>query len=276
MSCLRELPIFVFAYTCHQNVISITNELERPTTGRALASVSAAVNMAVAAYLVLAFAGYLTYGDEVKSDVLENYPEQSLLVGIARLAVSLIVTLCYPLQAHPSRGCITSILLAARAKLRPATEEMHAQHVGMLNTAGGMAAANDSLLHESEGGVPPAAAPMGRPVTLASSSADVAGPSPSPADDHGGVQPTSDALHYGITACFVLGSVAIALAVDDLGLVLKVVGATGSTTVSYILPGATYVRVCPRHRRGIQWWGALGMLIAGCVIMPLSLTLDFT
>lgn len=40
VSCLRELPIFVFAYTCHQNIISITNELERPSTGRALAGMS--------------------------------------------------------------------------------------------------------------------------------------------------------------------------------------------------------------------------------------------
>jgi Transmembrane amino acid transporter protein len=39
---------------------------------------------------------------------------------------------------------------------------------------------------------------------------------------------------------FLVLSLAIALSVKDLGVVLAVVGATGSTVVSYILPGAFY------------------------------------
>ena len=250
MSCLRELPIFVFAFTCHQNIISATNELDRPTTGRVLTSISGAVGLAGTSYLILAYSGYFTYGDGVASDVLESYPAMSKIVGVARMAISLIVTLCYPLQAHPSRGCITSILLAACAKRStPAPPSaVPYQSFGMVNvTASGTARGAD------------AAVPIASP----------------PTDDHGGVQPTSNAMHNGITACFLAGTIAIALAVDDLGIVLKVVGATGSTTVSYILPGATYIRVCPRHLRGWQWWGALGMLLTGCAIMPISLTLDF-
>lgn len=250
MSCLRELPIFVFAFTCHQNIISATNELDRPTTGRVLTSISGAVGLAGTSYLILAYSGYFTYGDGVASDVLESYPAMSKIVGVARMAISLIVTLCYPLQAHPSRGCITSILLAACAKRStPAPPSaVPYQSFGMVNvTASGTARGAD------------AAVPIASP----------------PTDGHGGVQPTSNAMHYGITACFLAGTIAIALAIDDLGIVLKVVGATGSTTVSYILPGATYIRVCPRHLRGWQWWGALGMLLTGCAIMPISLTLDF-
>ena len=33
------------------------------------------------------------------------------------------------------------------------------------------------------------------------------------------------------------------MVVDNLGVILAVVGATGSTTISYILPGIFYVRV---------------------------------
>jgi len=251
MSCLRELPIFVFAYTCHQNIISATNELDRPTTGRVLSSISGAVGLAGTSYLILAYSGYFTYGDGVASDVLESYPATSKIVGVARMSISLIVTLCYPLQAHPSRGCITSILLAACAKRSIPEPPSSVPYQRMVNvTASG----------------------AGGGVGVADAAVPIASP---PTDDHGGVQPTSNAMHNGITACFLAGTIAIALAVDDLGIVLKVVGATGSTTVSYILPGATYIRVCPRHLRGWQWWGALGMLLTGCAIMPLSLTLDF-
>mmetsp|Transcript_39714 Transcript_39714/g.104885 ORF Transcript_39714/g.104885 Transcript_39714/m.104885 type:complete len:479 (-) Transcript_39714:273-1709(-) len=256
LSTLRELPIFVFAYTCHQNIISITNELERPSTGRALAGLSSAVSIAVCAYLVLAIAGYLTYGDAVASDVLESYPDDSLLVGVARIAISLIVTLCYPLQAHPSRGCITSIVIGLRAKFYPAPTTTYASF--QTNSAVRLnGAATDEEEHSILDAHHGAATP----------------------DDHGGVQPTSNAMHYGISLCFILASVAIALSVDDLGLVLKVVGATGSTTVSYILPGACYLAVGPRQRLSLcgrlTRYGAFGLLVAGLIIMPLSLTLDF-
>lgn len=33
---LRAVPVFVFAFTCHQNVLSITNELREPSRGRVL------------------------------------------------------------------------------------------------------------------------------------------------------------------------------------------------------------------------------------------------
>ena len=96
-------------------------------------------------------------------------------------------------------------------------------------------------------------------------------------DEHGHAVGADSALapHLIITTGFILAATAIALVVTDLGVVLEVVGATGSTTVSYILPGACYLIVSkkprgPWHRRRCL---ALTMLIAGLVIMPLSLTL---
>ena len=65
----------------------------------------------------------------------------------------------------------------------------------------------------------------------------------------------------------------VALIVDDLGVVLKVVGATGSTIVSYILPGSCYFLLY-REPHTLRW-AALALLVAGAVIMPLSLTLIF-
>merc|ERR1712086_288690 len=81
-----------------------------------------------------------------------------------------------------------------------------------------------------------------------------------------------DTAHYTITTVFVIITGAIACTVDDLGLVLSVVGATGSTIVSYILPGGCYFLLFPdRSSR------ALGAIILGmgCFIMPMSLYLIF-
>ena len=204
MATLRALPIFVFAYTCHQNVISTTNEMAQPTRGRIARMTTTAVGTALAVYIALACSGYATFGSKVASDILSSYPPASPLVGVARVMIALVVTCCYPLQAHPSRLSLGSIIKK------------------------------------------------------------VLGPARAPSDA---------ALHWGITAAFVGASTAIALVVDDLGVVLKVVGATGSTIVSYILPGSCYFLLY-REPHTLRW-AALALLVAGAVTMPLSLTLIF-
>ena len=61
----------------------------------------------------------------------------------------------------------------------------------------------------------------------------------------------------------------MALFLTDLGTVLAVVGATGSTIVSYILPGAIYWSIHPASSGKRMLAGAL--FGAGCVIMPVAL-----
>ena len=65
---------------------------------------------------------------------------------------------------------------------------------------------------------------------------------------------------------------AVALSVRSLGKVLSLVGATGSTTISYILPGGIYWRVGPP---GPKRYLAAGQFLLGCVIMPAALTFVF-
>ena len=65
---------------------------------------------------------------------------------------------------------------------------------------------------------------------------------------------------------------AIALVVDDLGTILSVVGATGSTAVSYILPGGIYYRLAPPSTKRTF---ALCHFLLGCCIVPVALVLIF-
>ncbi|CAN0455050.1 unnamed protein product, partial [Discosporangium mesarthrocarpum] len=53
--------------------------------------------IAVTVYLTLAWGAYLTFGTGIEGDLLENYPHSPLLT-IARVCISLLVILCYPLQ----------------------------------------------------------------------------------------------------------------------------------------------------------------------------------
>jgi amino acid permease len=76
---------------------------------------------------------------------------------------------------------------------------------------------------------------------------------------------------YLATAFFLGGTFAVAMTVSNLGTVLGLVGATGSTAVTYILPGAIYWRLHPwphmlRNIAAVQF-------ILGCCITPVALTL---
>ena len=221
LEILRAIPVFVFSYTCHQNIISISNELAQPTVTRVGRVILASVNAGLGVYLLISVSGYLTFGPVVDSDVLKTYPH-SPLVAVARIAISLVVTFSYPLQSHPSRGCVISLLGAAARR-------------------------HDRWRRRREGLPPP--------------------PPPPPPSE---APPPSLTMHAAVTTAFLLASTAIALSVTDLGVVLSLVGATGSTIVSYILPGTTYFCLCREPRK--RWRGA-ALVGVGAVIMPLSLTL---
>ncbi|CAN0183666.1 unnamed protein product, partial [Hapterophycus canaliculatus] len=100
---LQTLPIFVFTFTCHQNIFTICNEIVRPTAARIDAVIVCAMLVATSTYLCLCWGAYATFGVGVDGDLLETYPRTGLLTA-ARICVSLLVLSCYPLQAsrlHP-------------------------------------------------------------------------------------------------------------------------------------------------------------------------------
>ena len=109
-TALDAMPIFIFAYTTNQNAISITNELVRPTSRRILAATCLAMVLALSLYLLTGIGGYSTYGDKVNSDILKSYPDSATLPIIARIAIAFVVTTCYPMQIHPGRNSLMSIM----------------------------------------------------------------------------------------------------------------------------------------------------------------------
>ena len=70
--------------------------------------------------------------------------------------------------------------------------------------------------------------------------------------------------------CLRCAAAQVALTLADLGVLLSVVGATGSTIVSYILPGSIYYSM---HSADTTWKrkAAACMFFAGCGIIPLAL-----
>ncbi|KAJ3126731.1 hypothetical protein HK098_007187 [Nowakowskiella sp. JEL0407] len=168
---LTVLPIFVFAYTCHQNVFSVYNELIDNSSERIFKVITTSSYVAHWTYQLVAILGYLTFGNSVSSNIIANYPN-SAMISFGQLAIALLVLLSYPLQAHPARASLDKVV---------------------------------------SGGTIVTPIPRIKFVLLSL---------------------------FLITASYI-----IAIKVKNLSTVLSIVGATGSTTIGYILPGLFYWRI---------------------------------
>ena len=216
-SAFHVMPIFVFGYACQQNTFSIVNELQNPTIERITSVCVASTSTAIVVYIVMASAGYLAYGDTVKSNILISYPD-NVITSAARVFVSLVVAFHFPLQAHPARRSVLSLLTYW--------------------LDGGQENGNLVVYY----------------------------------------------TRYAVTTVvFLACSLAIALTVSDLGLMLSLVGATGSTMISYVLPGWFYYNLHKDevHGESARSWPrfllnlSYTQFVVGVVLIPLSLIAIF-
>jgi amino acid permease len=91
-------------------------------------------------------------------------------------------------------------------------------------------------------------------------------------DDHGHSE-MSKIKHFLLTMGIVASGFMIALMVDDLQIVLSFVGATGSTTISFILPGLLFWELTRRDATVSKTlnWGAFGLMVYGIFVFVFCL-----
>ena len=86
--------------------------------------------------------------------------------------------------------------------------------------------------------------------------------------------PTSNQRHFIVTSCIIVASYFVAITISQLDIVLSFVGSTGSTTISFILPGLFYFRL--HENDGWHWkrMVALFLIIYGILVMTVCLTFN--
>ncbi|ORY54711.1 vacuolar amino acid transporter 5 [Pseudomassariella vexata] len=200
ISALTSLPVVIFAYTCHQNMFSILNEIQDYSPKSIMGVISSSIGSAAFIYVLVAITGYLTFGDDIKGNIVSMYAP-SIASTIAKAAIVVLVTFSIPLQVHPCRASVDAVLRwRPNAVSRPS------------NCAG------------SSGG---------RPLLSTAQ----------PRSDHGPGPAMSDIRFPLLTTVILVLSYIVALTVVSLERVLAYVGSTGSTSISFILPGLFYYKI---------------------------------
>ncbi len=197
---LSSFPVIVFAYTCHQNMFSILNEIANNSHFRTTSVVSFSIGSAASIYVLVAITGYLSFGNSVGGNIVGQYlPSVSATIG--RAAIVVLVMFSYPLQVHPCRASVDAVL-----KWRPKSSK------------------GKSSISSSVDSSPPRNVPL---LTAGKKRNDEIG----------------ETRFAAITTAVIILSYIVAMTVSSLEAVLAYVGSTGSTSISFILPGLFYYKI---------------------------------
>lgn len=195
-STLQVVGIFIFSFTCQQNIFPVVSEMKGRTPSRLRTVFVAAIGLSLILYLLVGLEGYRTYGDDTKGNLLLNYPK-NLQVSIMRFLIAIVVTLTYPMQLDPGRRSMLSLIYSRGSR---SIEQASLSAEGIVVDD---AESDDKTNADS--------------------------------DDRLLVRTTQNLMFNVVTVTFLCASCLIALCVDDLGIVLELVGATGSTLVRTLI-----------------------------------------
>ncbi|EDU41619.1 vacuolar amino acid transporter 6 protein [Pyrenophora tritici-repentis] len=197
VNALAAFPVIVFAYTCHQNMFSILNELADNSHFQTTTVIFASIGGACGLYILTGITGYLSYGDNIHGNIVSMYPT-AVASTIGRLAIVILVMFSYPLQIHPCRASLDACMKWRPGGVRKPVEGSPSRNSLMTNT----------------------------PKPRSPKSAEM-----------------SDLKFAIISTILIIMSFITAMTVSSLEKVLAYVGSTGSTTISFILPGLFYYKI---------------------------------
>lgn len=185
-------------------MFSVLNEIADNSPARTTAVATASIGTAASIYVLVAITGYLSFGDNVMGNIVAQYAP-SVASTIGRAAIVVLVMFSYPLQVHPCRASVDAV-----SKWRPARSRRQ-----------------DTT---------PASGSPSR-IGLLSSSNNKAPVRPKQNED------MTEWRFAVITTVIIILSYTTAMLVGSLDKVLAYVGSTGSTSISFILPGVFYYKI---------------------------------
>lgn len=196
--------IIVFAFTGHQNMFSIINEAKNKSITNLTLLVYIAISVSASLFIIVGLSGYLTFGTNVTGNVVLSYPKHWSST-LARACIALMVIFSFPLMLHPARISVNNIYYWAQT------------HYTHQSTSSDIPSQDNSILEPSN-----ELQPLLSVTSIPQDPPIVAFP---------------QSRYYIITFALLIVGYVLAISIKSFALVLAVVGATGSTAISFILPG---------------------------------------
>ncbi|SCV00862.1 LAME_0G12486g1_1 [Lachancea meyersii CBS 8951] len=228
---ISTFTIVIFAFTGSMNMFSIINELKDNSLSNINKVVSRTMFISSIVFLGVGVSGYLTFGSNVMGNIMLNYDPDSKLTVVGKLCLGSMVILSFPLLFHPCRIATNNMIHWIRITYSETKEQPASNNESRPPTTPIFMTVEDEedRLLLGLGNSYQATSCQDASHDLEQNSVTVARPA-------AGV-PFSDRAFYTITAILVTSLYLLALNVTSFALVLGLVGATGSTAISFTLPG---------------------------------------
>lgn len=104
----QAIGVISFAFVCHHNSLLIYGSLRKPTLDRFARVTHWSTSVSMVACMIMALAGFLTFGSKTQGNVLNNFPSNWILVNIARFCFGLNMLTTLPLEAFVCREVMTN------------------------------------------------------------------------------------------------------------------------------------------------------------------------
>ncbi|QLQ77972.1 hypothetical protein HG537_0A02190 [Torulaspora globosa] len=226
---MSTFSIIVFAYTGSMNLFSIINELKDNSMRNISLVINRSISISTLVFLTVGIAGYLTFGSNTLGNIILNYDPDSIWVHIGRLCLGTMVMLSFPLLFHPCRIAINNLIVWLEIQLRKEpsiTGEPESVIRPDHREATPIRLSIEDEDNESLSGL---------------ENTDIESANAEEIQIHRGTNvehtPFPDFRFYTITAILLFSIYTLALRIRSFAFVLAIVGATGSTSISFTLPG---------------------------------------
>ncbi|KAA0161209.1 hypothetical protein FNF28_05158 [Cafeteria roenbergensis] len=295
------VSIVAFAFVCHHSSMLVYNSLENPTRSRWETTTRISVGTAALCSLVLATAGFASFGPDVKANLLNSFSSTDEMANATRVLFAATMVLTFPLEMYVTRHCLFVLMAGAGADADSAAAEGGPRPDSESHplSAAPPPPAHDQALHGHQAlasgaidALSPASAVHAAPATPAASettsltvsaaspsggsatgvppaAAGAAGSPGSPRDPASDSAVAIDAAslpwwkHAALTMGLWVSCVAIAVAVEDLGIVVELTGGVSAVVIGFLVPGLIHLRAvvptlfawapaCCRGRLGAQ------------------------
>lgn len=252
---LSTFSIIIFAYTGSMNLFTIINELKDNSMTNIVKIINGSIVVSSIGFLSVAITGYLTFGSNTMGNIMLNYAPDSMFVIFGNFALASMLLLSFPLLFHPLRIACNNLIVWIEINYQ--NNVSSSEYYGNLNmissNANGSNTLNsqpitltvneEDLVDENTTFLPPSSSPS--PSSPASSgyleqenelATDNQEMTPLPGDNEQHT-PFPHSRFCWITILLLLCMYILALRITSFALVLALVGATGSTSISFTLPG---------------------------------------
>lgn len=227
---LTTFSIIVFAFTGSMNLFSIINELKENSMTNIKKIINNSIVVSSACFIILGLFGYLTFGKETLGNVILNYDADKLSVRFARFNLGLMVVLSFPLLFHPCR--ISANNMVHWLQLNYGTKSEIDETIGPITLE--IEDDTDREYLEQELGSSHDTSFVHTYQSLPRATAD---DNDDQVDERTEAVPFPDSRFLTVTFFLLAVLYVLALNVESFALVLALVGATGSTAISFTLPG---------------------------------------